>query len=161
MTTRSAFILRISVTTIVVFALWTLIAKWYALLVDSAVSGMIWNIGFYVERSSSVETSLLSPLIPFIILMIGTWGVEFVYRDKKLNYKLWLWFISVCLILLGFTILGQYLAVYMAVSNTFSQTMLNMTSFFIATVPLLVPVVAWYGLSKEKLNQIMLNKPTK
>jgi drug/metabolite transporter (DMT)-like permease len=161
MTTRSAFILRIFVTTVVVFTLWTLIAKWYALLVDSAVSGMIWNIGFYVERSSSVETSLLSPLIPFIILMIGTWGVEFIYRDRKLNYKLLLWFIFICLMLLGFTILGQYLAVYMAVSNTFSQAMLNMTSFFIATVPLLVPVVAWYSLSKEKLNQIMSKKAVK
>lgn len=142
------------VTIIIVFALWTMIAKQYASFVDGLVSSMVWKSGYFVERTSGADASLLSPLIPFIILMIGTWGVELVYKDTKFNYKLIIWSIVICAMLLGFTILGQYLAVYLTISRSMTQTMLNVTSFFIATVPLLVPVVAWYSLSKEKLAEI-------
>ncbi len=155
MTPKKAFLLRLLLTTVLVFVVWSFIAKQYALFVDNVVAGMVWNAGYYVERSSSVSTSLLSPLIPFLILMIGTWGISFVYKDKKINWNLILWSTVVCVLLLGFTILGQYYAVYMAVSNSMSDMMLNITSFFIATTPVLIPVVAWYALSSKRLTEII------
>ncbi len=154
MSKKITFTIRIILTVIVVFALWTIIARQYASFVDGLVSSMVWKSGYYVERASSEDTSLLSPLIPFIILMIGTWGIELVYKEKKVNYRLIIWSIAICVMLLLFTIFGQYLAVYLSVSRSMTQTMLNITSFFIATVPLLVPILAWYSLSKEKLTEI-------
>lgn len=155
MNPKKAFVLRLLLTTILVFIVWSFIAEQYALFVDNVVAGMVWNAGYYVERASSVSTSLLSPLIPFLILMIGTWGIGFVYSDKKINWSLIVWSVVVCLFLLGFTILGQYFAVYMSVSNSMSDLMLNVTSFFIATTPVLIPVVAWYALSSKKLTEII------
>lgn len=155
MNEKKAFLFRIIITTIIVFVLWSFFAKQYAFMVDSLVGKMIWNVGYFVERSSAPETSLLSPLIPFLILMISTWGLSFIYIEKRVNTRLIVWSLIVCILLFGFTILGQYLAVFMVVSNTYSQTLLNLTSFFIATTPVLIPVIAWYALSKEKLTEII------
>lgn len=155
MSQKQAFFVRLIVTAILVFVIWSLFARNYAMMVDSLVVKMVYNAGYFVERASSATTSLLSPLIPFLILMIGTWGVEFIYKDKKVNFGLILWSIVVCIFLLGITILGQYYAVFMAVSNTGSHMMLNITSFFIATTPVLIPVIAWYALSSKKLTEII------
>ncbi|HOO97161.1 MAG TPA: hypothetical protein PKV16_02660 [Caldisericia bacterium] len=155
MSKKVAFTIRLVVWTVVIFALWSLIAKMYAQLTTDIVKSWIWNIGYYIEGAQKAENSLLSPVIPFLILMIATWGREFIVIDKKINLRIILWTLGISLLLFAFTIYGQFLINYISLPSVQATSLrINVISFLVSTGPFLIWIVSWFVLSRDKLTEI-------
>ena len=161
MSQKTWFWIRIILTAIVVFILWWFIAPGYISMISAIIKTAIKSLGFYTDKNPKLTDALMSPAIPFIILMIGTWGTRLFVVNGKPNTRLMIWFFSLIVALVAFSVLGQYLAVYMAVSNTDSMILVNIISLFISTLPVFLPVVAWLALSYKELQAVFLKKQSK
>lgn len=154
---RRAFALRMILTIVVVFVLWWFISPFYIALTKSFVVSLVNAFGYYTNASPKLTDALMSPAIPFIILMIGTWGPGLFMKDGKINTKTILWSLGVLVLLVLLSMLGQFFQVYMGLSGESPFWMVSFTSFLIATGPVLVPIVAWLALSYGKLREIFLS----
>jgi len=121
------------------------------------VVSLVNAFGYYTNASPKLTDALMSPAIPFIILMIGTWGPGLFMKDGKINTKTILWSLGVLVLLVLLSMLGQFFQVYMGLSGESPFWMVSFTSFLIATGPVLVPIVAWLALSYGKLREIFLS----
>jgi hypothetical protein len=158
LSTKAWFWIRMAITAIVVLVVWTLLAPFYINIVKSIVMGMIQSAGYYSEFQPKTSDALMSPAIPFVILMIGTWGMKLLMLNNKPNWKLILWFVLGMFGLIAISILGQYLSFYMAVAGEGSGFMTNLTGFLIATGPVLLPIIFWTAISYKEIGSIFLKK---
>ncbi len=155
---KAWFWIRMTAVAVIVFVLWWFLAPLYVAMVKGFVSSLIQAAGFYISKEPKLTDALMSPVIPFVILMIGTWGTKLVVKDGKPNWKLFIWFATIAALLLLFSMFGQFLAVYMMTASIESPLLVFVTGFLIATGPVLIPVVAWLGLSHKQLRDIFLVK---
>jgi hypothetical protein len=155
---RSWFWIRTTIAAIVVLVFWTLISGAYIEFVKSIVLGLIKAAGYYREYNPKVSDALMSPAIPFVTLMIGTWGTKLIVIDKKINWKLIIAFVFGTLGLIAISIYGQYLSFFMSITGESSAFMTNLTGFLIATGPVLIPIVVWTAISYKEIGSIFFNK---
>lgn len=154
LTPKHWFWIRLSIAAVVILAVWTAIAGLYVELDKSIVMGLIKSAGYYSDFQPKLTDALMSPAIPFVILMVGTWGVKLFWLDGKINWKLILWTVLGIVGLIGISVLGQYLSLYMSLANVNSSFMTNLTGFLIATAPVLIPVIVWTVLSYKEISRI-------
>ncbi|NTU61689.1 MAG: hypothetical protein HGA95_05150 [Caldiserica bacterium] len=138
--------------------IWTLLSGVYTEFVKSVVLGLVKAAGYYREYQPKVSDALMSPAIPFLVLMIGTWGARLFWNNGKFNLKLTLWTVLGTLGLMFISIYGQYLAFFSSVIGNSSDIMTNVISFFIATMPVLLPIVLWTVLSYKELGNVFFKK---
>lgn len=153
---RLWFWIRLAIAAVAVFFLWWFIAPIYVGVISSFVLWMMNLIGFYVDKTPKTTDALMSPVIPFLILMIATWGTKLFYADKKVNWRLIAWTFGVICFLFSISMLGQYIAIYMVTTNTSSDFLVFLGGFLIATGPVLIPIIAWLALSHRELRDIFL-----
>lgn len=155
---KTWFWTRMAITAVVVLVAWTLISGIYIEFVKSIVMGLVKAAGYYREYQLKVSDALMSPAIPFLVLMIGTWGTKLFWNNGKFNLKLTLWTVFGTLGLMFVSIYGQYLAFFSSVTGNSSDLMTNVISFFIATMPVLLPIILWTVLSYKELGNIFFKK---
>lgn len=155
---KAWFWIRIAITATVVLVLWTLLAGSYVELSKSVVLGLVKAAGYYRQYEPKLSDALMSPAIPFVVLMIGTWGTKLIWKDGRFNWKLTAWTVIGTLFLVAISIYGQFLAFFSSVTGNTSDASTNIISFFIATMPVLVPIVLWTVLSYRELGNIFLKK---
>lgn len=155
---KTWFWVRMTITAVVVLAVWTLLSGFYTELVKSIVIGLVKAAGYYREYQPKVSDALMSPAIPFLVLMIGTWGTKLFWDNNKFNLKLTLWMVLGTLGLMFISVYGQYLAFFSSVTGNSSDLMTNIISFFIATMPVLLPITLWTVLSYKELGSIFFKK---
>lgn len=153
---RLWFWIRLTATTIIIFVLWWFIAPLYTGIISSVIYWLMDMIGYYVDKTPKNVDALMSPVIPFLILMIATWGTKLFYVSKKINWRLIAWTFGLACLLFAISLLGQYVAIYMATTNTSSDFLIFLGGFLIATGPVLIPIVAWLALSHKELRDIFL-----
>lgn len=153
---KSLFWIRLAITAVVVFFLWWFIAPLYVGIISSFILWMMDLIGFYVDKARKPTDAIMSPVIPFLILMIATWGTKLLVLNNKPNWKLLTWTFVITGILFAISMLGQLVAVYMETTNTSSDFLVFLGGFLIATGPVLIPIVAWLALSHKELRDIFL-----
>lgn len=141
-----------------VLVIWTLLSSVYVEFAKSVVLGLVKVAGYYREYQPKLSDALMSPAIPFLVLMIGTWGTKLVWNGNRFNWKLTLWTTLGTVGLVAISIYGQYLAFFSSVTGNTSDAITNVISFFIATMPVLVPIILWMVLSYRELGNIFFNK---
>lgn len=154
MSPRAWFWIRLVITAVVVLVVWTLIARFYEGMVKSIIMSLIQSAGYYRDFEQKVSDALMSPAIPFVTLMIGTWGTRLFWKDGKFNWSLVLWFIIGTFALITISVTGQYLSFMMSLTENDSAFMTNLTGFLIATAPVLLPIVLWTVLSYKEIGRI-------
>ncbi|MBP7733602.1 MAG: hypothetical protein KA140_07590 [Caldisericia bacterium] len=155
---KTLFWVRTAVSAVIVLIVWTLISGIYIEFVKSIVIGLVKAAGYYREYQPKVSDALMSPAIPFLVLMIGTWGAKLFWNNGKFNLKLTLWTVFGTLGLMFVSIYGQYLAFFSSVTGNSSDLMINVISFFIATMPVLLPIILWTVLSYKELGNMFFKK---
>lgn len=153
---KSWFWIRLAITAVVVFFLWWFIAPVYVGIISSFILWIMDLIGFYVNKAPKPTDAIMSPVIPFLILMIATWGTKLLILKNKPNWKLLAWTFGVSCFLFAVSMFGQFVAVYMDTTNSNSDFLVFLGGFLIATGPVLIPIVAWLALSHKELRDTFL-----